>query len=105
MAPGSYTLKDLDVEVMEDSDNKYFCSHYAKKLFKLLFEAPIYSKLLKTFEDTEEKEHLQFYKMQKQNVLTVMQNYFSEQKNLTKLNFEQFINSFSKTEQKISKKE
>ena len=53
---------DLDVEVIEDPDNKYFCPHYAKKLFELLFEVPIWSKLLKTFEDAEEKEQLHFYK-------------------------------------------
>ena len=47
---------DLNVEVIEDPDNKDFCPHYAKKLFKLLFEVSIWSKLLKTFEDAKEKE-------------------------------------------------
>ena len=53
---------DLDVEIIEHSDNKYFCSHYAKKRFQLLFEVPIWSKLPQTFEDAEEKEQLHFYK-------------------------------------------
>ena len=32
---------DLDVEVIEDPDNKHFCFHYAKKPFELLFQVPI----------------------------------------------------------------
>ena len=52
---------DLDVEVIEDPDNKYFCPYYVKKLFELIFLVPIWDKLLKTFEEAEEKEQLNFY--------------------------------------------
>ena len=56
---------DLDVEVIKDPDNKYFCPHYVKKLFELIFLVPIWDKLLKTFEDAEEEDEAH-----KDNLLT-----------------------------------
>ena len=116
MAAGS----NLDVEVIEGPDNKYFCPHYAKKLSELLFEAAIWSKLLKTFEDVEEKQQLHFYQRAKTKFTNCHAELFFRTKKLdkTKLRYifiktyslrrgsqSQFVDSCSKTERKISKKE
>ena len=53
---------NLDVEVIQGADNKHFNPHYARKVFKLLFEVPRWKKLLKIFEEAEEKEQLHFHK-------------------------------------------
>ena len=113
---------DLDVEVIEDPDNKYFCPYYVKKLFELIFLVPIWDKLLKTFEDAEEKEQLNFYNKEEKNLLscrTIFQNKKIDKTELRATAAEnikrtyvrrrgsqrQFVDSYSKTERKISKKE
>ena len=115
---------NLDVEVIEDPDNKYFCPHFAKKLFELLFEAAIWSKLLKTFEDVEEKQQLHFYqraktkftnrhaelffrtkKLDKTKLRATVDEYIKRTYSLRRGSQSQFVDSYSKTERKISKKE
>ena len=115
---------DLDVEVIEDPDNKYFCPHYAKKLFEPLFKVPIWRKLLKTFEDAEEKEQLHFYKKAETKFTNCHAELFFRTKKLDKTELRptvaeyikktysrrrgsqrQFVDSYLKTERKISRKE
>ena len=111
---------DLDVEVIEDPDNKHFCFHYAKKPFELLFQVPIWSKLLKTFEDAEKKEQSHFYKEAETKLTNCHAELFFRTKKLEKTeprataveyikrtysrrrgSQRQFVDSYSKTERKI----
>ena len=84
------------MKVIEDPDNKYFSPFYAKKNFELLFEVLISSKLLKTFEDAEEKCNYTFIKPQKQHLLGPMLNYFTVQKSFTKRNCKVMLLNISK---------
>ena len=107
---------------IEDPDNKYFCPQYAKKLFEL-FEVPIWSKLLKTFENAEEKEQLLFYKKAETKFTNCHAELFFRTKKLDKTELpaivaeyikrtysrrrgsqRQFVHSQSKTERKCQKK-
>ena len=75
---------DLDIEVIENPDDKY----YLKKLCELLFEVPIWSMLLKTFEDAEEQKQLYFYKKAETKFTNCHAELFFRTKKLDKLNFE-----------------
>ena len=115
---------DLHVEVIQDPDNKYFNPHYTRKLFKLLFEVPRWNKLLKMFEEAEEKEQLQFHKKTETKFTNSHVELFFRTKKLDKTELRaavaecikrtysrrrgsqrQFVDSHSKTERKISKAE
>ena len=115
---------DLDVEVIQDPDNKYFNPHVVRKLFKLLFEVPRWNKLLKIFEQAEEKEPLHFHKKTETKFTNSHVELFFRTKKLDKTELRaavaecikrtysrrrgsqrQFVDSHSKTERKISKAE
>ena len=115
---------DLHVEVIQDPDNKYVNPHYAIKLFKLLFEVPRWNKLLKIFEEAEEKEQLHFHKkaetkftnthvelffrtekLDKTELRAVVAEYIKRTYSRRRGSQRQFVDSYSKTERKISKTE
>ena len=108
-------LRSLKTQIINTS---VFTMH--KKPFELLFQVPIWSKLLKTFEDAEKKEQSHFYKEAETKLTNCHAELFFRTKKLEKTeprataveyikrtysrrrgSQRQFVDSYSKTERKI----